>query len=101
MYYVCEIIKRTQGYPEDIPLNECSGKSKKSIFFLNEVQKTLKKSIKNNRMNKMLSFVGSQYKRMINLLLYIVIIGRDRHQPMLHQSRIISKGPPSGYASVS
>jgi hypothetical protein len=45
LYYWCEIIKKTKGYPEDIPLNECSGKLKKSIFFLNEVQKTLKKSI--------------------------------------------------------
>ena len=39
-------------------------------------------------------FISSQYKRMINLLLYIVIIRRYRHHPMLQQSRIISKGSP-------
>ena len=45
-------------------------------------------------MNKMFWFIGSQYKRMINLLLYIVIIGRHSPHPMLQQSRIISKGSP-------
>ena len=45
-------------------------------------------------MNKMWWIIGSQYKSMINLLLYIVIIARDRHHPMLQQSRMISKAPP-------
>ena len=34
---MCEIITRSKGYPEDIPLNECSGKIEKSIniiFFI-------------------------------------------------------------------
>jgi hypothetical protein len=35
------MIKGPRGYPNDIPLNI----QEKSIFFLNEVQKTLKKSI--------------------------------------------------------
>ena len=45
-------------------------------------------------MNKMFWFICSQYKRMINLLLYIVIIRRHSPHPMLQQSRIISKGSP-------
>ena len=37
---------------------------------------------------------------MINLLLYIVIIARDRHLPMLQQSRIISKGSPYAFDNL-
>ena len=45
-------------------------------------------------MNKMFWFIGSQYKRMINLLLCIMIIRRHSPHPMLQQSRIIRKGSP-------
>ncbi len=48
-------------------------------------------------MNQMFSFIGSQYKRMINLLLYIVTIGRHSPLPMHQQSRMMSKGPQAGY----
>ena len=42
MYCMCEIITRSKGYPEDVPLNECSGKIEKSIF-LNGVKEMIKK----------------------------------------------------------
>ncbi len=44
-------------------------------------------------------FIGSQYKRMINLLLYIMIMGRHSPLSTLQQSRIISKG--SHYVSTN
>jgi hypothetical protein len=45
-------------------------------------------------MNKKVFIHQESYKRMISLLLYIMIIGRDMPLPMLQQSRIISKGSP-------
>jgi hypothetical protein len=51
-------------------------------------------------MNKMFAFIRSQYKRMINLLFYIVIIGRDRPLPMLQQSRIIGNGTHTGHHRI-
>jgi len=43
LYYWCEIINKTKGYPEDIPLNECSGKLKKSIFFSERSSENIRK----------------------------------------------------------